>query len=780
MNTISFFKNRGSISKQRYNKAYCEVEIEACDHTFSIPILRTEWTSLSNIQAFLKYDMEFIGASNKSNPWTASKEITINEPGEYRILIFGLTNGSYAQDITVETPIGKAIGTQSIKAMDEFIRCYDYGIRRFEEGTTTIKVTGGGQTAITMVMLKKIRKYYGNSDNEGDIKIIDAEFTRNGITSIDTFTLNILNDQKFIDPTSTDYHKSGLVFEYMDSINIKMGESRFKINHAFGGYITAPQLSEDNLTIRLQGVDRLWDAERGEILKEITIGGATTTQTGLTYATNNVYNAMNYILDSMEFPLKSTNLYNVLQYTIPTKYGLNVDLGLYNYYTTYEVRNMEKKIVNTTPIGSCLELRNKPEPNQSQWCILFDSDLRIVSNTPIDIKNSGIFFLQYGMGTEADNKRVITNTVKTRQKNKRGRWVTVYKKVSKTVTDFGYDTNSPFLGWVEIWYSTTPTGTKKVVNIDFTSNTTSNKLGEIVKVVENDKYVYGEFDLISVLNVTDPQPNYYIRRIALVTQTPPQALYDTQSEESARQYKMLFKRMGFKDGSATIPEELKASGKKQQDILKTLCKRMNLNAITIPGKERRHDTLSIEKDESTLANFVIMEDDNLLDVSSINYTPADKLKNAVIKIYKNTNGTYNAVRKVDPLSIAHFGTHSDPETLQGEPGEYNARYRALIDLNNSELPKWSYTAKVIGLPDARIGQLVPCIFSDSTRNEIKTIKSVKCSYVDKGRKVETDLGLDDADPSITAKENVRRLRKQLLPQLNYSGGAEYATAVNID
>lgn len=663
--------------------------------------------------------------------------------------------------------------------MDEFIRCYDYGIKRLEEGTINIKVTGGGQTAFSILMLKKVRKFYGNSDNEGDIHIIDAEFTKNGIESVDTFKLNILNDPKFIDPVSSDYHKSGLVFEYMDSINIKMGETRFKLNHHFGGYITAPTVSDDDLTITIEGVDRLWDAEKGNILKEITLGGASTSLTGLTYATNNVYNAISYILDSIEFPLQSTNLYDTLKYTLPTKYGLNVDLGLYNYYGSYSATNMEKQIISTTPIGSCLELRNKPTPNTSQWCIVFDSDLRILSNTPIDIKNAGVFFLQYGMGAE-ETKQVKKVTVTEKQKNKKGKWVTTKKQVEKTFTN-GYNKDYPFLAWIEIQYSTTPTGTKKTVNIDFTSVTTSNKVGEITEVVNNNLYNYGEFDLVSVLNVTDPQTNYYIRRIAFVTQTPPNALYEnTETEENLSMYKMLFKRMGFKDGSATIPEELKASGKTQQDILKTLFQKMNINGIVVPGAERRFDTLSIEKDESVLSNFTVMEDDNLLDMNNLKYAPADKLKNSIVKVYKNTNGTYNIVRKANPLSIAHFGTHTDTEQLQGEPGEYNARYKALLELDQSELAKWTYTAKIIGLPDARVGRLVPCIFNDSYHNDVKTIKSVKCTYEDKGRKVETELGLDDADPTIMAKETMKKLRKQLLPQLTYTGGAEYSQAVNID
>lgn len=763
---MGFLKNRINNTPILYNNGYCEIEIEACDHNKSHILLNGDWTEKNNVQSFLQYDLEFIGASNNSNSWNIKKTIDITEYGEYRILLFGLTNAVDAQTIEVQIQ-DKSVGIQSTGSVDEFIRCFDYGTVWLSPGSNDLKIIGEGKTSIAIVAVKKIRRYHGNSDNEGSLKIKHIEFTNNGLLNLDTFTIEILNHSSFIDPTFSDYHKSGLVFEYLDSINIRMGENKSSINHEFGGYITVPTLSDDRLTITLSGVDRLYDLTLNEILKEITINGGTTSLTGLTYSTNSLFNAFLYIMESVELPLKSINLENILTHGIPTKYGIDIDLSshLNEVYCTNIIKNNRV----TSPVGSVLELRNEKYSNQTQTCVIFDSDNNIVSNTPIDIKNTGVFFIQYGIGN-AEPESIVQN-----------RFLDNYTSVTETVTTNGYNKDQPFLAWIEIQYSDTPTSELKTVNIDFTSKTTSNKLGAITVINENNKFNWGDFDVVSVLEVMDSQSHYYVRKITLKTQTSAQDLYSDSNTntDTGIGYRMMFKRFGFRDGDAVINEELKASGQTQFSLLKTLADRLNLNIITIPNRERRFDTISVEVNESVLSNFIIQESKNLIDVTSLQYAPADTLKNSIIKVYTNTNSNNEAIRKVDPISIGHYGTHSDLEKLSNEPGEYNAKYQAQLQLKNTKLPNWSYTATVLGLPDARIGRLVPCVFGDSCYNEIKTIKSITCKYDSVGKKVVTELGLDDVDTKVSASINVRELRKQLLPQVEYSGGAEYEEKVNL-
>lgn len=775
-----FIKGRSNDVRRKQNNGYIEVEIEACDHDNTIIFTRNDWTG-TNTKAFVKYDLEFLTASSSSSSWYATVPLTIDEAGEYRIQIYALTSSSYAETIEIQYPTGTSLGKQSIKAQDEFVRCFDFGTKWFPEtdGTGYLKIVGGGHTSVALVVLKRINRYTGNSDGVGDIKIESCKFSSNGIKSIDTFEMTILNHPKFADPSADDYHKSGLVFEFGDSINIKMGESKKTLNHEFGGYITLPELSDNELTIKFSGVDRMNDLDKKQLMKELVIGGSTTSQTGLAFTTNNEYTAFSYLLDSIELPLKSSNLAAIMANKLQTKYGLTGDCGNVNFYNKFTATAMTKSLINNATKGTVMELQNNYKANTTQSCIIFDSDKHVVANAPVDIINVGTFWLEYGTGKDAPEKKVVTEIVTTKKKLKSGKIKIKKKKVKKTITYYGYDIQKPFLCWVELQYSTTPTGTLKTVNIDFTSNTTSNCLGEMEPQIAYNFWDTTEFDVVGVLTTMDPQSHYYIRKITLKTKTAAEALYDPTQEEGKGAYRMMFKKFGFKSGSPVLPEEIKIDGKSQYEALKTICDDLDLHAQIEPASERRNDTMFIEPLESVLCDFEIEESKNLIDITNLKYAPADNLTNAVVKVYKNTSGTYNAVRKVDPESIARFGTYQSTEVLQEEPGEYQARYQAITDLTNNTIPNWSFTAKVWGLPNAKIGRMVPVTTKDSFLNDIKIIESIECYYESKGRKVYCELGLDNPDYKMVAKEKVRQMRKSLLPTVEYEGGAAYEDAVDL-
>lgn len=76
-----------------------------------------------------------------------------------------------------------------------------------------------------------------------------------------------MNDTKFIEPSITDYTKSGLIFDYLDVVNIWMGTDKTNQKHVFGGYILENEVSEDQLTIRIKCESRLYDFKKHRYLK---------------------------------------------------------------------------------------------------------------------------------------------------------------------------------------------------------------------------------------------------------------------------------------------------------------------------------------------------------------------------------------------------------------------------------------------------------------------------------------------------------------------------------
>lgn len=936
-------KTKAETIKQRYNDGFIRVDIESYDHDVSEVILAGDdgWAG-NNQSIIVKEDMEFIQAANTSNPFTANYTVDIEEDGEYRILIYGLTHPTSKGTIALKVDNKAQEKPKPIKSVDSFFRCFDFGTRRLTEGNRIFNITGTGSAAVGILSVKKVRRFFGDSDGQGDLKVKNCNFTENGITAEDIFKLQLLHKQKFIDPNKTNYHKSGLVFEKYDVINISMGENKRKLNHSFGGYIIVPTISDNQLSLTLDGKSRLHDMDRVQIMKELVIKGAVTEFQGLTYQASNLYDALNYAIENTELPLTANNLKQVVANEIPVKNGLVIDAGSKRFYNKFVASKMNKALVKNGAKGQVLQLQNDYKKNTNQSIKIYDSANKLINNgKPFNFKNFGTFFVDYGMGgkkqstitlkeiktvktkktatkfklpgtvnvnaysaggqafsnpnnvkVKGDNNNasvavtsstlsqylVLTNfnfnipttslvsgiEIRIKKKgedvkdaeiylrrgslSKRGRigtnkakdgawnkdkfkdakyggksvkWgakltpamvnantfgLLVKVKGAKTTStalidsievkvhytptkkkafykkvksETGFDVQRPFQCWIEIAYSTTPNGSLKYVNIDLTSSTTTNKIGAIPLNIQEKFWSRGEIDVVGVLTTTAPQSAYYLRQIHLKTKTPPQDLYQPRttkfntSLDYLTAYKMMFKQFGFKSGSPVIPEMLKVNGKSPKELFKLVCERLNYAAIVVPGKERRYDQLYIEKKGAVLSNFIIKEGDNLLDQTNLKYDPSETI-NKVMKVFKNTNGTYNAVCKVDARNIGHFGTDSNYEVLNEEPGLYQAKFLAMKDLDDSSLPDWSYSAEVLGLPDAHVGRLVPCYFYNNYYDDIKTIESVEVFYTENDRKVWMIVGLDEPDISLNKiKQDYQKLKKKLIPKAEFTGGVEF-------
>ncbi len=154
---------------------------------------------------------------------------------------------------------------------------------------------------------------------------------------------------------------------------------------------------------------------------------------------------------------------------------------------------------------------------------------------------------------------------------------------------------------------------------------TTNKVGALTKDMALDTWFTTEFDLVNILNtVEQPTPSeIYLRKLSLVTKAPATDLYDPKNvDDVATAYKIRIKSIGFKNGTALVPEVLKVAGKTPLEVLKTIATKLNLTGIIKSASERRYDQLSLELSDSVLSNFEVKEGVNLLDVSNEKYTPA--------------------------------------------------------------------------------------------------------------------------------------------------------------
>ena len=354
------------------------------------------------------------------------------------------------------------------------------------------------------------------------------------------------------------------------------------------------------------------------------------------------------------------------------------------------------------------------------------------------------------------------------------------KKWEETVKR-GFDIDKPFLAWIEIQFSLTPNGTLKKANINFTANTTNYQIGSITPILANNKQSRGEINLYNVLKTMYPNNNdFYLKQVSFVGKTPvkqsgstEKVLYD---KYDLSVYLMNFYNWGVRSGyDAVVPTIMTSSGKSYLDLMNDVCAELKISPQLIYANERRLDKLNFDKDNDEVAILELKEgiDGNIYSIESLTYTPVSKLKNKVIKIYKNTNGNYEYVKEEDTDNILRYGVHEDIEVLNDEVGSFHARYLAKTDVDKTSELDFTYSLDIKGHLDLKIGQFVQCVFNNNIYDDIKQVKSLSIATDTKEAiGVMTTVGLDEINPLILAKLNIDKLKKLTNDKRTiFSGGA---------
>lgn len=783
-------KNIDTIKNYIHN-GYIRIEIENYDHNNFYIISKDNAPTLSNAKWVYKYDLPLATGSG-SNPFTFTKNITIDENGKYRVQVYGLTNVSYKVNDTtwklrpsqtIELKInGKSYGKLSNNAMDEFTRFYDFGVVGLKEGSHTFQLVCGNYVHVAFIVIKKINILTGSTDNDGDFYIKSCQVDQTNVNEPSNAEFVILNDTKFIEPSITDYTKSGLIFDYLDVVNIWMGTDKTNQKHVFGGYILENEVSEDQLTIRIKCESRLYDFKKTQILKELVIGAAVTENTNISAKVNNIYDGIKYVLDSIETPINTSNLQEIVKDAIIPKDTIRYDLSNSLYAKNIIVSKMNKKIVTNKQKGTVLELQNQHPKNTTQYATIFDYRKHVKNKKPVRISTSNdikTFFIEYGLGSATKKSETVTKIVTVRKRLKSGKIKTRKKKKKVKIVYDGYNKDQTLLAWIKITYKTSQ-GTTHTKNINFTSNTTNNVIGIIKPQIDNDFWSRGEIDILTPLTQAHPTSTYFdILKVTLETKTPAEDLYNPKNKESKQQYKLLFKGIGFKKGTPITPEIIQGNGKTPLEVLNNLCKKLKLIYYFRYDKERRKDELFFEPLGSQLLTSEVKEGYNLLELSNLKYSPSETLKNNIIKIYKDSNNKNHAVNQCDLECIAHFGSHTEYEEIQDTVGEYYASMEALNDLNEKYLPRWTYTVQLFGIIHAQCGRQIYANFKDEKLDDIKIIKSYKYEY-DSSGKITTTLGLDYEDKEMNAKNYIKDIKKVLKKKAQLTGGAYFSESIDLE
>lgn len=763
-----YVKRPYSGQKTNIPETYDKVVIESYDPNHIIYNYNGQYSG-TNVKREAKDWLWIWKATNTSIPFTLNLSYQINSQGDYRVEVFCFTTTTAHQidlkfnDTRIRTPI-------SVNARDRFLRKVDFGVHKLNAGTLNISVGCGGTVEIVTVYLRKIRRIKGGSKNNGELVFYTAKADLGNQDTPDSLELKVKHEYRpwsdggFLEPSNS----TGLVFDYRDPINYYATDENGDLRQIFGGYISSAIESEDLMSISIKCAGRLKDGDLRYILKEIAVGGSAAS-TNLLYNASDLYDALSYLAEAMELPIQYHN-FQQLRNSIPSQKYYRVDYKRSGDRNALAVRNMVK-----TPYTTSECLRNAPTKGTTQWAILWDSGWnKAEESTGFDIKDKPVFYLEYGMGaaaTEGTFKVWVPREYTKTRKVKKG--TGVYKTVSGQV---GYDVSKPFRCFIEVQYSTTPTGTRIHRYIDFTETTQTAKMGKITPIMVNNTRKVGEFNVGEFLDTNEPGAHYYLRRIALVYIAPgDQDLYDPSNDDASN--KILLYAGGFREGTPVLPELLSSSGKKVMELFNEVRGKLNLTLVMQYAEDRANDRMIMaeEKSSGILVEFKEGLDGNIAAISNITYPAVSNLKNSVLKVYKTSDKTYQYVAYKEAESIFRYGSHEDVEVLNDEVGPYYAQYLAKTDADiNKNLP-FTYTLEVDGYYQVQMGQYVITTLDNYVYNDLQLIKSIEYEYnVEQRPMGKMSIGLGELSPSARAKTNLRGIRRTVNvgKRRLFSGGAE--------
>lgn len=267
-----------------------------------------------------------------------------------------LTNTSFSETTTKQnTVVNKP--NNSTTAYDEFLRRIDLGIVKVSaDKSMAINIEGTHDYKFVALYYKKIRRYSGDTNNKGELTILNANGSVSSKLNEDTLNFTILNKVGSPDLRGFDEEKnpSGIVFEYRDQVNCYLSDVDGKTNDkepVFGGYISEAKVSDDLMTIDIKCAGRGIDGSKKSLLKELAIGGAQPS-TDIFYKAKTFYDGLKYLASGVEIPYNLANIKSIIE-SIPDEKGFFLDLSIDKY-----AKKVKTKNATVTKVTNGVSIRN--------------------------------------------------------------------------------------------------------------------------------------------------------------------------------------------------------------------------------------------------------------------------------------------------------------------------------------------------------------------------------------------------------------------------------------
>lgn len=423
-------------------------------------------------------------------------------------------------------------------------------------------------------------------------------------------------------------------------------------------------------------------------------------------------------------------------------------------------------------------------------------------------------YREYGWGTQYNN--MLNNTDGSKHPSsiplkytaggtiEQGNGSGVGSKTETTTvrTSKGYSRDNTIHGYFEITISTKPSFKAKTTTIPvgFTIKpATKNSLTGFSPIWINNSVRQMNIDLLSFVKTAvfreqfDGVNHYYLHSIKFVV--PPNKVVDVEKssdskvvykyepwftfDKSNHDYsscKMDIYSINFNNSTLINPTDLDSCGKSISSLFDELLGASKYTVSREYSKHRCDDRINFAVDNKTEPAFVAMEgdDDNILEINGISYTPRSNLLNNSTVVFKDKSQRYKYIDTRTPESILKYGEQISLQTITEEIGANEAYYHALTNPKYNPVETFNYTLILPYFVNVKVGDLIQTIANSKKLNTIKTIASVKykCSNT-QIPKIQTEIGCGELPIDLQIAKELRDIRKLAKKQTtNFSMSAE--------
>jgi len=634
-----------------------------------------------NIKSFIASDTtespdgDWIGLSraDSNSEITFTKTFDLPKSGKYLIEIYGWKRPQVSGNMTVAVD-GTTILTEDMnRSWDDYgswIRCPITEIT--DDGSMSLVITVPKQAFVAYARISPITRYEGGRDYTGPsetrLDLIDIDFTFNGVNEVDSGVIKVAFKEDFY---TDDNPYSTLGFDAWDPVTIWIGEDMMSTIPMFGGYVSGWTLNDDRTELSIHIVDRLMDLSRTFVWRNFSIG---------------------YIPEetSGKFPFTQfPNVNEIARYLASTDFGINFEAITRDYilYNNFEASTNVTGLTNSGWTAEWQPMFGHPAPSMKiRPGALNRSELTIFSDT---------------LGTW-DAK------------------VYNYFNFDYYVSGAGIIYPVKFNVEIDMYQAGELPTSASTYTVLFTGpSVTSNVIGTVLPRYDGE---WNNFlvDLKALFDAYDPSENYYISEIRFVGYPDEHQLLNNRCSSIYIDH-----IMGYRDFQSA-PRYASADTKTPLHELQDLCEKCNQIAYVRPGEERRDDKLIMIPKRFYTLPIDIVEGENLLAVSSLEYLPMDwGLTNFAHRTFNYDDTRTGAIVKKELDSIQWYNYVMDHEFLSDVKTQLDAERLATNQLNEKAFHYPSFDVLVKGSVLFEPGQYINVTIPSRRIRGPQEVKSIK-------------------------------------------------------